>query len=98
MSDMKCQNLILHERRMVKENKARAIVENKRKMWIFFPIYYLTASLLLSCYISLLIKRSTFIHESCYFTVLGKGEFAILHSSVRERTTQREGGSHLLPL
>lgn len=39
---MKWQYLILHERRMVKNNKARAITENKRKVWIFFPIYYLT--------------------------------------------------------
>lgn len=98
MTDTKWQNLILHERRMVKDYKARAITENKRKMWIFFPIYYLTTSGLLSCYICLLIKQATFIHKSCYFTVLGKGEFAGLHPSVRERTTQRERGSHLLPL
>lgn len=82
----------------MKDNKASAITENKKKMWILFPIYYLTASVLLSYYIFLIIKQATFIRKSCTFTVLGKGEFVGLHPSVRERTPQRESGSHLLSL
>lgn len=86
MTDTKCQNLILHDRRMVKDSKVKAITGKKRKMWIFFPIYYLTASVLLSFYICLLIKPSTFLYKSCHLIVLGKREFTVLYHSVRKRT------------
>jgi len=58
-------------------------------MWIVFPIYFLTTSVLLAYYICLLIKQAILIHKSCYFSVLEKGKFAVLHPSVREREQHR---------
>lgn len=97
MTDVKCQNLILHERRMVKDSKAKAITEKKRKMWIFFPIYYLTASVLLSFYICLLIKPSSFLYKICHLTVLAKRN---LQFYITQREREHKGGfcSHLLSL
>ena len=40
-------------------------------MWIFFPICYLSTSVLLSYYICLLIKQAPFIYKNYYITLLG---------------------------
>lgn len=74
----------------MKDNKARAITENKRKMWIIFPVYYMTSLVLLSHYILSSNKTRCFYSQKPLF-YSARTRTVCRFASLSERENNTEG-------
>lgn len=96
MTDLKWQSLILHERVMVKDSKARAITGNKRNMWIFFSICYLTICFAVILHLSSNKTSSFYSQKLLFYRVRKRSVCSCTPFNERLNRTERETVIHFL--